>query len=100
MIEVRVIEFQQEEIKEIPMANSEREMYLQRYLSGQPVNDLPQSQSNMTMEDMFRQWDMENARQSMPQQNNNRPGEETVWTQMDLGNGESLGIKINIVSDF
>ena len=114
--EVRVIETQQEEVKEIQVSNWEREQILAKYgYSNQQAHQEPVQEFNPTRELSYqemmeiedRKYRLEQERKF--QQVTNRPQtytidsdqvryNETLWSNMDLG-GQEFGIQVQIVSD-
>ena len=114
--EVRVIETQQEEVKEIQVSSWERDQLLSKYgYVNQPTHQPPIEEFNPTrdlsyqelMEIEDRKFEMESQRRR--QEMMNKPKTYTIdqdqvryneirWSNMDLG-GQEFGIQVQIVSD-
>jgi hypothetical protein len=114
--EVRVIETQQEEVKQVQVSSWERDQLLAKYgYVNQPTYHQPVEEFNPTrdlsyqemMEIEDRKIQIESQRRH--QEMMNRPTtytidrdqvryNETRWSNMDLG-GQDFGIQVQIVSD-
>ena len=114
--EVRVIETQQEEVKEIQVSSWERDQLLAKYgYVNQPTHQPPIEEFNPTrdlsyqelMEIEDRKFEMESQRRRQEMMNKPKTYtidqdqvryNETRWSNMDLG-GQEFGIQVQIVSD-
>lgn len=109
--EVRVVEYQQEEIKDVEVSQSERDYLLSKYgyiQSKEIQNDsfAVQSQSNYTFEEMIEMEERKLKSLKEERQKNNLRGysfdnvsySESKYTSLDL-DGSNYGVQVQIMSD-